>query len=190
MAASTEQELQIGIIIGSIRNGRKGGEVGRWVLEQSQRRGDARYELIDLAEYDLPLLTDETVPAGADRHYDSPQRQRWGNDINACDAFVFVTAEYNHGVPGAFKNAFDAIGPEWSDKAVGFVSYGSVGGVRAVEQWRQIVATFDMVDVSPQVSIPTFAEFDDRGAFTPSDRRPKQLAGVLDQIIARARALK
>lgn len=183
-------EPQIGIIVGSIRQGRKGSAVGAWVAELAGEREDARFRLMELADYELPLLTDRTVPGGANRQYDSEQRQRWGRDIDACDAFVFVTAEYNHGVPGAFKNAFDSIGPEWSEKAVGFVSYGSVSGVRAVEQWRQIVATFSMVDVGTQVAISTFGEFDEQGEFTPSERRPKQLHALLDEVVGRARALR
>lgn len=183
-------EPQIGIIVGSIRQGRKGSAVGAWVAELAGEREDARFRLMELADYELPLLTDRTVPGGANRQYDSEQRQRWGRDIDACDAFVFVTAEYNHGVPGAFKNAFDSIGPEWSEKAVGFVSYGSVSGVRAVEQWRQIVATFSMVDVGAQVAISTFGEFDEQGEFTPSERRPKQLHALLDEVVGRARALR
>ena len=183
-------ELQIGIIVGSIREGRKGSAVGAWVAELAGEREDARFRLMELADYDLPLLTDRTVPGAANRQYDSEQRQRWGRDIDGCDAFVFVTAEYNHGVPGAFKNAFDSIGPEWSEKAIGFVSYGSVSGVRAVEQWRQIVATFSMVDVGAQVAISTFGEFDEQGAFTPGERRPKQLHALLDEVVGRARALR
>ncbi len=190
MTNEMSDELQIGIIVGSIREGRKGSGVGAWVARHAREREDARFRLIELADYELPLLTDPTVPGGANRRYDSEQRQRWSRDIDACDAFVFVTAEYNHGVPGAFKNAFDSIGPEWSDKAVGFVSYGSDNGVRAVEQWRQIVATFSMVDVRAQVSISTFGEFDKQGGFAPGERRPKQLGDLLDQVIGRARALR
>lgn len=189
MTTDTDRELQIGIIVGSIRHGRKGAQVGRWAADLAGERDDARFRLIELADYDLPLLTAETVPGAANREYDSEQRQRWGRDIDACDAFVFVTPEYNHGVPGAFKNAFDSIGPEWSDKAIGFVSYGSESGVRAVEQWRQIVATFNMVDVRSQVSMATFAEFDEQGGFTPAERRAKELGSLLDQLLARARAL-
>ena len=190
MTTDTDRELQIGIIVGSIRHGRKGAQVGRWVADLAGERDDARFRLIELADYDLPLLTAETVPGAANREYDSEQRQRWGRDIDACDAFVFVTPEYNHGVPGAVKNAFDSIGPEWSDKTIGFVSYGSESGVRAVEQWRQIVATFNMVDVRAQVSMATFTEFDEQGGFTPAERRAKELGSLLDQLLARARALR
>ena len=189
MAESATGDLQVGIIVGSIREGRKGSKVGRWVADIAKGRDDAQYVLIDLADYELPLLTDATVPGGANRQYDSEARIRWGRDIDLCDAFVFVTAEYNHGVPGAFKNAYDSIGPEWANKAVGFVSYGSVSGSRAVEQWRQIVATFGMIDVAPQVAMSTFTEFDKNGEFAPNDRHVKELDTLLDEVVSRASKL-
>ncbi len=189
MAESATGELQVGIIVGSIREGRKGSKVGRWVADIAEDRGDAQYVRLELADYELPLLTDATVPGGANRQYDSEARTRWGRDIDLCDAFVFVTAEYNHGVPGAFKNAYDSIGPEWANKAVGFVSYGSVSGARAVEQWRQIVATFGMVDVAPQVAMSTFTEFDKNGDFAPNERHVKELGVLLDAVVSRASKL-
>ena len=189
MAENISGELQIGIIVGSIREGRKGSKVGRWVADIAAGRSDAQYVLLELADYELPLLTDATVPGGANRQYDSEARTRWGRDIDLCDAFVFVTAEYNHGVPGAFKNAYDSIGPEWANKVVGFVSYGSVSGARAVEQWRQIVATFGMVDVAPQVAMSTFSEFDREGGFAPNERHVAELEALLDAVVTRANKL-
>lgn len=175
--------MKIGIIIGSIRDGRNGKAVGDWVATQSQQRTDAEFELLDLREFDLPLLTSATLPAMADRKYDSANVTRWSAAVDACDGFVFITPEYNHGVPGGFKNAVDSLGPEWTGKTVAFVSYGADGGVRAVEQWRQIVANFQMLDVRSQVSVSLFNEFGADG-FSPADRRGTELAGLLDQLIA------
>ncbi|MFN8111505.1 MAG: NAD(P)H-dependent oxidoreductase [Thermoleophilia bacterium] len=175
--------MRIGIIIGSIREGRKGEHVARWVHEVAAARGDADLTLIDLKLFDVPPLTAPTVPAAANRDYDSPQVVAWGAAIDACDGFVFVTPEYNHGVPGAFKNAVDCLGPEWTGKAVGFVSYGADGGVRAVEHWRQIMANFQMVDVRAQVALSLFMDFDDSG-FAPVARRAGELGGLLDQLVA------
>ncbi|WP_324617852.1 NADPH-dependent FMN reductase [Mycolicibacterium diernhoferi] len=110
------------------------------------------------------------------------QVRRWGQAVDACDGFIFVTPEYNHGVPGAFKNAVDSLGPEWFGKTVGFVSYGADGGVRAVEQWRQIVANMQMFDVRAQVALSLFSEFGP-GGFTPAGRRPGELSVLLDQLI-------
>mgnify|MGYP000907465761 CR=1 FL=1 len=117
--------MKVGIVVGSIREGRKGIHVGQWVLDEASKREDATFELIDVKEFDLPLLTSSTLPAAAKRQYDSENVRRWSAAIDACDAYVFVTPEYNHGVPGAFKNAVDLLGPEWVGKAIGFVSYGS-----------------------------------------------------------------
>lgn len=175
--------MKIGVVIGSIRQGRLGEAVGRWVLERANERGGAEFELLDVASYDLPLLTASTIPAAAKMQYDDPNVTRWSQAVEACDGYVFVTPEYNHSVPGAFKNAVDLLGPEWTGKTVGFVSYGAESGVRAVEHWRQIVANFSMVDVRQQVSMSTFTEFA-KGEFTPNDRRPGELGTLLQQLIA------
>jgi len=176
--------MRIGIVVGSIRDGRRGGQVGRWVLAAGQERGDAEYVLVDLRTFDVPLLTEHTLPAAAGRSYASPAVTAWSEAIDACDAFVFVTPEYNHGLPGAFKNAVDSLGPEWNDKPVAFVSYGSANGIRAVEQWRQVVANFRMTDVRMQVALSNFTEFDAGGAFTPDARRLDDLTATLDELVA------
>ena len=119
--------MKIGVVLGSIRDTRKGELVAQWVLDQSSARDDAEFELIDLASFDVPLLTSATLPAQANRSYDNEQVTAWSKAIDACDAYVFVTPEYNHGVPGGFKNAVDSLGPEWQSKPVGLVSYGADG---------------------------------------------------------------
>lgn len=175
--------MTIGIIIGSIREGRAGAAVAEWVSAQAARRDATEFDIIDLKEFDVPLLTAPVPPGAANRQYDSENVRRWSRAIDACEGFVFVTPEYNHGVPGALKNAVDSLGPEWSGKAVGFVSYGADGGVRAVEQWRQILANFQMFDVRAQVALSLFQEFGDDG-FTPQERRAGELDTLLDQLIS------
>lgn len=176
--------MKIGIVVGSIREGRKGGAVGSWLLELAKTRTDASYELVDLKQFDVPLLTSSVHPAAANREYDSPAVRVWSSAIDACDGFVFVTAEYNHGVPGAFKNAVDSLGPEWSSKAVSFAGYGSIGAVRAIEQWRQILANFQMVDLREQVSLSTFDDFDEGGSVKANDRKNQSVHRMLDQLEA------
>lgn len=178
--------MKVGIIIGSVREGRKAEAVAQWVKSQADAHEAAgaaglEFELVDLKSYELPVLTSATVPGAAQRHYDSENATRWGQAIDACEAFIFVTPEYNHSVPGAFKNAFDSIGPEWTLKPVAFVSYGADNGVRAVEHWRSIVSNFQMVDVRQQVSMSLFTEFPD-GVFTPGERRASELATLLGQL--------
>lgn len=175
--------MKIGIVIGSVRKGRKGEAVGHWVHELASARGDAEYELIDLKSFDLPIFTAPTMPSVAGRVYEEPEVRAWSAAIDGCDGFVFVTTEYNHGVPGAFKNAIDSLGPEWVGKTVGFVSYGADNGIRAVEHWRQIIGNFQMVDVRAICPLSNFTDFGEDG-FAPGERRAGEVGIVLDQLVA------
>ncbi|WRS30739.1 NAD(P)H-dependent oxidoreductase [Actinomycetaceae bacterium MB13-C1-2] len=176
--------MKVGIIAGSIREGRNGIKVAEWVDEIAQKRGDADYELIDLKKFNVPLLTDPRHPAMAGGKYSTPEVQAWSAAIGSCDAFVFVTPEYNHSVPGAFKNAVDSLAVEWMGKPVGFVSYGSSSGVRAVEAWRLSLANFGMLDQRAAVELGLFTEFDDQGNFTPAERRVDEVNAMLDSVVA------
>lgn len=172
--------MKIGIIIGSIRDGRFGDAVARWALEGAQARGTAafEFELVDLKEYNVPLLTSETIPGAANKQYEDPNITAWSKTIDSCDGFVFVTPEYNHGIPGAFKNAYDALGPEWFRKPVGFIGYGASNAIRAIEQWRQVVSNFAQIDVRNQVELSLFQDADEHG-FAPSERRGGELENML-----------
>lgn len=180
--------MKIGIIICSTRPGRVGESVAEWVMEQVKDRDDATFELVDLKSFDLPLLCEPTVPGSANRKYEVPQTREWSKAIDALDSFLWVTPEYNHGVPAAMKNAFDVLYPEWSHKAVGFIGYGADGGVRAVEQWRVITANARLMAVRAQVSLSTFSDFTD-GTFTPQERRAKEAQNVVNQVIEVGEAL-
>ncbi|AVM63807.1 MULTISPECIES: NADPH-dependent FMN reductase [Dietzia] len=173
--------MKIGIILGSIREERTGKSVAEWVAQQARDRQDATYELVDLKSFDIPLLTSATVPGAANKQYEDERVQRWSSAIDSYDAFVFVTPEYNHSVPGGLKNAFDSLGNEWADKPVAFVSYGAEGGVRAVEHWRQIVANFRMFGVRQQISLSLFTEFGPEGV-RPAERRTEEIATLFDQL--------
>lgn len=181
--------MKIAIIVGSIRQGRTGSSVGQWVKEQADGyESEATFDLLELADFDVPLLTEPTVPGAAKREYEDPKTRAWGRTIDQYDGFVFVTPEYNHGIPGAFKNAFDVIYPEWNHKPVGFVSYGADAGVRAVEHWRTVAANALMVGVRAQLSMSVFTDFHD-GTFTPQDRRPGELETLFGQVTSMAKAL-
>ena len=181
--------MTIAIILGSTRPGRTGESVAQWVAKQATDRTEATYELVDLKDYDLDLLDDPTIPGAANREYASEKTRAWSRKIDSYDGFVFVTPEYNHGVPAAFKNAVDVIYPEWNDKAVAFVAYGADGGVRAVEQWRQIVANLHLHATRAQLSLSSFLDFED-GRFAPTERRDAELAEVFNQVERLAGALQ
>src|SRR6201982_151776 len=143
--------LRIAIIIGSTRPGRNGEAVAKWVYEIAQKRSDAEFELVDIKDFNLPLL-DEPVPA-AMGNYSKPHTKAWGAKIDSFDAYVFVTPEYNHGINGALKNAIDFLYHEWNNKAAGFVGYGGAGGVRAVENLRLVMGEIKIADVRAQVAL-------------------------------------
>src|ERR1700675_4314155 len=180
--------LKVGIITGSTRPNRKSLDVAKWVLEAAQERGDAEYELIDIKDFELPLL-DEPMPPSMGK-YQLPHTKRWAAKIASLDAFVFVSPEYNHGIPAALKNAIDFLFAEWKDKAAGFVSYGGAGGARAVEQLRLVMAEVHIATVRNQVLLSMFTDFENFSVFKPASQQEKSVNAMLDQVIAWGGALK
>ena len=178
---------KIGIILGSTRPGRNGEAVAKWVLDNAKQRDDAEFELVDLLDYNLPHL-DEPVPP-AFGQYSQPHTRAWAEKIASFDGFVIVTPEYNHSTSGVLKNAIDYLFAEWNNKAVGFVSYGSAGGARAVEHLRLVAGELMMADVRPQVTLSLATDFENYSRFTPDQRHVAALAAVLDQTVAWSKAL-
>ncbi|MBF9066730.1 NAD(P)H-dependent oxidoreductase [Streptacidiphilus fuscans] len=174
----------IGIILGSVRSGRRGGQVAQWVLERAGQRTDAAFELIDLKDFELPVLA-TPIPAMASRGvYDEERTQAFSAAVAACDGFVFVTSEHNLGMPGALKNALDHLYTEWNDKAAGFVSYGVNGGVRAVEQLKLVGAALQLAVVAAPVILPFADEFEDHAVFRPGEAALRSLDLMLDKVVS------
>ncbi len=180
--------IKIAIIIGSTRPGRKADAVAQWVHGIAKKRGDAEFEVVDIQDFNLPLL-DEPVPPSMGR-YSRPHTKTWAAKIASFDAYVFVTPEYNHGTSGALKNAIDFLYAEWNNKAAGFVSYGSAGGVRAVEQLRLVMGELQIADVRAQVMLSLFTDFENFTTFKPAGYHEKSVNAMLDQLIAWGGALK
>jgi NAD(P)H-dependent FMN reductase len=180
--------LKIGIIIGSTRPGRKGEHVARWVHDIATSRGDAAFEVVDIADFNLPLL-DEPVPP-AMGVYSQPHTKAWAAKIAEFDGFVLVTPEYNHGPSAALKNAIDYLHREWNNKSVGFVGYGGNGGARAVEILRQVVSNVELADVRAQVGLSLFTDFENFTTFKPGPHHEPSVVQMLDQVVAWAEALK
>lgn len=178
---------RIAIIVGSTRPGRKAEAVARWVHGIATARGDAEYEVVDIADAHLPLL-DEPVPPSLG-HYANPHTQAWSDVIAGFDGYVFVTPEYNHATSGALKNAIDYLYAEWNDKAAGFVGYGSAGGVRAVENLRLIMGELQVADVRAQVALSLFTDFADFKELRPADHQAAAVDAMLDQLVRWAEAL-
>jgi NAD(P)H-dependent FMN reductase len=180
--------LKIGIVAGSTRPNRKSLEVAKWVYAIAAKRADAEIEIVDLVDYALPLL-DEPLPPSAG-NYAHAHTKRWAEKVASLDAFVFVTPEYNHGIPGALKNAIDFLHAEWKNKAAGFVSYGGAGGVRAVEHLRLVMTEVHVATVRAQVVLSLATDFEKYTTFKPAERHEKSVGTMFDQLLAWGGALK
>jgi len=156
--------VKVGIVYGSTRPGRFCDTVARWATAQIAARGNFALEIID--------------PAGsADSHSLKPQ-------FAACDAFIVVTPEYNHGYPAPLKALIDSIGPEWHAKPVAFVSYGGIsGGLRAVEQLRLVFAELHAVTIRDTVSFAgAWEQFDAGGALRNPERAERSMDALLRRL--------
>ncbi len=152
----SESPLRLEVIVGSTRQGRFGPTVARWFLTQAEGRSDMAPDLLDLADVDLPAAYPRRP---------GPALEAFTRRIDRADAFVVVTPEYNHGYPASLKQAIDLAYDEWRAKPVGFVSYGGMaGGLRAVEQLRQVFAELHAVTMRDTVSFHrVWGLFDDSG---------------------------
>lgn len=158
--------VTIGVILGSTRPNRAGEAVANWFMEQVKQFTDITFELIDLDKVNLPLL-DEAIPPSVNQ-YQNEHTKAWAKTIGKFDGYIMITAEYNHGVPGALKNAIDYLYAEWNHKPMGYVSYGSgAGGARAVEHLRQIATELRMVAMRDQILIPIIWEAVKDGVLNP-----------------------
>jgi NAD(P)H-dependent FMN reductase len=156
-------------------------------MDIASQRGDADFDLIDLADYPLPHL-DEPMPPSMG-HYQNQHTQQWAATISQYDGFVMVTPEYNHSTSGVLKNAIDYLFSEWNNKAVGFVSYGSVGGARAAEHLRLIAGELKMADVRTQVALSLFTDFKNFSELAADERQVLALNTLMDEVIAWSEAL-
>jgi NAD(P)H-dependent FMN reductase len=178
----TMSTLKIGIILGSTRQGRVSPQVGEWVKGIADKRGDAEYEIIDIADYKLPFLgtTDGTEPGIA----------KWNEKLATLDGFVFIVQEYNHSITGALKNALDFAREAWNNKAAGIVSYGSTGGARAAEHLRGICGELMIADVRVHPTLSLFTDFENGTTFKPQDIHLNNVNAMLEQVVAWSGALK
>lgn len=175
-------KLNIGIILGSTRQGRKSPQVGKWILETAEKRNDANYEIVDLADYDLPFFGTGTGNEQAVLD--------WKKKIDELDGFIFIVQEYNHSITGVLKNALDSALEEWNNKVAALVSYGSSGGVRAVEHLRGILAELQVATVRTNPAFSIFTDFTESQEFKPADIHLEYVQTMFDQLIKWGQALK
>ncbi|QFZ17036.1 NADPH-dependent FMN reductase [Saccharothrix syringae] len=178
--------IKLAVIVGSTRRGRFAPVVAGWFADLAAQRADLTVDVLDLADLGLP----DTLPAHGEAP--PPEVVRLSPRLAAADAFTVVTPEYNHSFPAPLKSAIDWHGSEWHAKPVAFVSYGGLsGGLRAVEQLRQVFAELHAVTVRDTVSFHgAWSRFDEEG--NPLDRAEvdKAATTVLDRLVWWGTALK
>ncbi len=170
------------VIAASTRPGRKGVAVARWFRQQVEQHGVFEVELVDLAEVGLPAFDEPNHPRL--QQYTHQHTRDWSATISRADAFVFVTPEYNHSLPGSLKNALDFLYVEWADKAAGIVSYGGVSaGLRAATALKPVLASLRVVPVLEAVSIPFVAQFlDENDEFVPNAELEVGAKAMLEEL--------
>lgn len=183
------EKLKVGIIIGSVRDGRNAQAVANWMHDYAVERNDGTdYELVDLVDYRLPMLGEslpEEKQAVADRAVSA-----WSNKINSFDAYIFIVPEYNHTMGGALKNALDFVNQEVNNKVAGFVGYGSLGGARAHENMRLILGELQVADVRTAVTFSLMTDFENMSEFKPADYHKNNANDMLDQVNTWGKAFK
>ena len=181
--------MKIGIISGSVREGNNAVAVSQWILDFANNRNDegVEYELVSLADYDLPLLgaklpIERQEAAGA-------AIQAWSEKIASFDGYVFVTPEYNHAVGGALKNAIDFLKPEVANKAAALVGYGSLGGARAHENMRVILGELSVATVRTTTNFSLMTDFENMSVFKPNDYNKVNAEGMFNDLLLWTKAL-
>ncbi len=178
----------IAIVTGSTRPNRQSLDVAQWVQGIAAERADAQYTLVDIAEQGLPLL-DEPLPPSFGQ-YTQEHTRAWSTLIAPFDGYVFITPEYNHAAPPALTNAISYLFEEWGNKAAGFVSYGSAGGVRAVENLRVIAAELRLATVRTSPALTLADDFKDYVEFAPRPFFADLVGQTLDELVAWSGALR
>lgn len=173
--------MKLSIIISSTRAERKGPSVAQWIESSARDSRLFDVELIDLKALNLPFMDEPNHPSL--QQYTHQHTMDWSARIDASDAFIFVTAEYNHGIPAPLKNAIDYLSKEWANKPVAMVGYGGIsGGTRAIQQIKQ-VATAVKLYAFDGVILPFFnSQIDEHEVFQPTDRNQKAADKMMEEL--------
>jgi NAD(P)H-dependent FMN reductase len=192
----TDPALRIAIILGSTRPGSVGKAVAQWAFDMARDREDAVFDLLEIADFSLPLLDEPTPATALDPRqplvdqYTREHTRAWSTAIASFDGYVFVTPEYNHGISGALKNAIDYLFHEWGNKAAGFIGYGATNGARAIESLRLVMSAVQVATVRPAVGLSLFTDFENGAVFRPAPMQEEYVATLFQHVIAWSGALR
>ena len=173
--------LRISVIVGSVREGRISLPIARWVMDRIAARPEFEAELLDLAEWDLPMFAEPNPPATG--RYTGEKQRAWAEKIGAADGYILVVPEYNHGMSGALKNALDTVYAEWGRKPVAFVAHGGMGGARSVEQLRQVAVALAMAPLGTAVHLQGAAKLREGDRFNAGEIEDRRLSALFEELL-------
>ena len=177
------------ILTCSTRPGRIGPHITTWLAAEARRHAIAEIEVIDLADFALPVFDEPKHPRF--QQYEHEHTKRWSQSVARADGFVFVTPEYNYGPPPSLVNAMNYLNREWHYKPVAFASYGGIsGGLRAVEAAKQLATTLRMVPVLEAVVAPLVATQITPAGFQASQVQVDAVRPMLAELVRVAQALR
>lgn len=182
--------LTLKVIIGSTRPGRKGPLVAEWATKTAKAHGGFDVELVDLADFGLPLLDEAAHPSQG--KYEHEHTKRWSAAMDSADAFLFVSPEYDYFPPAGLVNAVQCLHREWRYKAAGVVSYGGItGGMRSSSQLKLLLGGLGVAAIPQGVSLPFYGQhIGEDGIFSPPEGAATQATGMLDELVKWSGALK
>ena len=181
---------KLGVVIGSVREGRVGLPIAQWFIERARQHAKFEIQTVDLKTIDLPVFAERHHPRL--QKYEHEKQKAWSTLVAGLDAFVFVTPEYNFSVSPALLNALDYLFVEWNYKPAAFVSYGGIsGGLRAVQMAKQTVTAVKMMPIVETVAIPFVAQTIDReaGKFNAAEHHDRSATVMLDELFRWSQAL-
>ena len=179
------------IISSTVRPGRKGPVIAKWIAEAAKQHGNFEVELLDLGEINLPVMNEAIHPIM--KQYEHEHSKQWSAKIEEADAFIFVTAEYDYSYPASLKNAIEYLVHEWAYKPAGMVSYsiGPFAGVRAVMSLKADLLSLKVIGLAEAVNIPSYNQFiNEEGDFVANELIEKSTTVMLNQLVRWTKGMK
>lgn len=181
--------LKLNVIIGSTRPGRGGPAVAQWTADFAKQHDKFDVSLVDLADFNLPLLDEAAHPRF--QKYEHEHTKRWSQSVDAADAYVFVTPEYDYFPPASLVNAVQVLSKEWNYKPAAVVSYGGIsGGLRAMQQLRLLLSNVNMHTITQSIPVPMYTQMLEGGVFKPTTPVIEGAGLMLDELHKWTAALK
>ena len=172
---------RLGVMVASVREGRAGWPITEWFTAVAKKHGGFDVSVMDLKEWDLPMLSEPNHPRL--QKYTQDKTKAWSAAVTETDAFVIVTPEYNFASPPALFNALHHLYKEWNYKAAGFVSYGGIsGGLRSVQMTKGLLTTLKIVPIVEAVTIPFIGRMVENGVFKADEKHDSSAAAMLDEL--------